>query len=91
MTEEEEKIILNEIRPAGLIDPIVERISEKTGISVQTIRSKDRRAPIYTARALAMSQARDLGLSLSAIGRYFERDHTTVISACRRIKKLSKE
>ena len=91
MTDDEEKIILNKIRPAGLIDPIVERISEKTGIPVQTIRSKDRRAPIYTARALAMAQAHDLGLSRSAIARYFERDHTTVIAACRRVEKLLKE
>lgn len=91
MTDAEEKIILNEIRPAALIDPIIERISEKTGIPVDTIRSKDRRAPIYTARALCMVQARELGLSRSAIARYFERDHTTVIAACRRVEKLLKE
>jgi chromosomal replication initiation ATPase DnaA len=38
-----------------------------------------------------MVQARELGLSRSAIARYFERDHTTVIAACRRVEKLLKE
>jgi hypothetical protein len=57
---------------------------------VQLLRGREPRRSY--ARAIAMYLARTLtGGSLPSIGQAFDRDHTTVMAACRRVKELLDE
>ena len=47
----------------------------------------DRSRAVADARAVAMTAARIHGRSLPTIARHFDRDHTTVLQATRRIEK----
>lgn len=68
---------------------IVEATSAVMQITVDDIRGPGRAAHTALARAVAMFVARDMtDQSLSQIGRYFGRDHTTVLHAITRIKTL---
>lgn len=58
-----------------------------TGVSIAALRGRSRRQLPARARMLAMYLARELTpLSLPQIGLYFDRDHTTVLHACRAIE-----
>ncbi|MBR0644014.1 helix-turn-helix domain-containing protein [Plastoroseomonas hellenica] len=61
-------------------------------VPVSEIMSDRRHQPIALARQVAMEMAAlRLGFSLPRIGRFFKRDHTTVLSARRRIAVLRRE
>jgi chromosomal replication initiator protein len=69
---------------------IVQATSDVMQIPADDIKGPGRAAPVALARAVAMFVARELtDQSLPQIGRYFGRDHTTVIHAIRRIERLS--
>ena len=61
-------------------------VGKHLGISVGDLRGKSRQKSVSAARSLAMHLARTLtGASYAEIGRYFgDRDHTTVMHACRK-------
>jgi chromosomal replication initiator protein len=65
------------------IENILKITSEETGISLDDIRSSSRKREIANARFIAMSAIKKLipETSLNAIGRAFERDHSTVMNA----------
>lgn len=65
---------------------IIADVAERTGISVTAILGRGRTRAVADARAQAMAEVRHrLHLSYPEIGRVFDRDHTTVIQAVRRI------
>ena len=65
------------------VDRILDKVSKKYGISPDAIRSKKRTKEISQARHIAIYLIRQLtDMSYPAIGKYFERDHTTVMSSC---------
>jgi chromosomal replication initiator protein len=68
---------------------IQEAVAVKLGLSVETILSPSRSAPVARARQLAMFLTRELtDLSLPAIAQAFNRrDHTTVLHAIRRVER----
>ncbi|WP_332763979.1 helix-turn-helix domain-containing protein [Phenylobacterium sp.] len=61
------------------------RVAEKHGLTLDDLRSPSRRRPLVVARQEAMHEIRQATTqSLPAIGRFFDRDHTTVIHALER-------
>jgi chromosomal replication initiator protein len=70
----------------GRLKAIAAAVGRHFAISVSELRGKSRSQSVAAARGLAMHLARSLsGASYAAIGRYFgNRDHTTVMHACRK-------
>jgi len=68
---------------------VVDAVSKSTGVTVAEIMGPRRDRNIIRARFAAMAIARDyLNLSYPQIGREFNRDHTSVINAMRRVDAL---
>jgi chromosomal replication initiator protein len=73
----------------GEMEQIAERVQVETGITVEQMRGQRRTEAIAAARAEAMRRIRQTNrYSARQIGRFFgDRDHTTVIHACRRAEQ----
>jgi len=73
------------------IDPdrIVDVVAGHYGITREQLKSKRRTNSVALPRQVAMYlMRRQTTLSLAEIGRFFDRDHTTVIHACAKIEGL---
>lgn len=65
------------------VDRILETVSKKFGFSPDVIRGKKRTKEISQARHITIYLIRQLtDMSYPAIGKFFERDHTTIMSSC---------
>lgn len=74
------------------IDNIQKTVASYYRIPVADLKSRSRKASLVRQRQMAMSIAKQLtGLSLPDIGDAFERDHTTVIHAIKKIEELKKD
>ena len=72
------------MRMAQMVVKIVSEVGSEYGVTPDEIISQDRRTYIVRARRAAMRRVRlELKLSYPVIGSYFNRDHTTVIHACK--------
>ena len=72
-----------------MLDLIVGKVSELTGVQAQEIKSKRRDSKAIEARQICMYLVRSkTGLSFAEIGQYFHRDHATVMYSCKVIKGL---
>ena len=66
---------------------IIKRVAAAFGITKKALLSPSRLRNVLLPRQVAMYLAHELaGLSLPRIGAAFERDHTTVLHACRKVK-----
>ena len=75
--------------PQEAIDSIIDDVSQRSGITKAKILSKNRRKEIVAARFACMYLLRkEAFLTLKAIGRLFDRDHTTAIHAVRTAENL---
>lgn len=72
--------------PAPSCREILQRIAIASGFEVADLLGKARTPSVVKARHAAMWAAFQAGLSFSEIGREFGRDHTTVISAVRKVE-----
>lgn len=81
----------------GLLEPsaqdrmnnIIELVCEKTGLTRRELMAKDRSRRVVEARQICMYMIRKYtNMTLTAIGRAFNRDHTTIIHACEQINYL---
>ncbi len=71
--------------PRRTVQEIQARTCDAFGVSLEDLRSPSRAAPVSWARQVAMYLSRELtDATLPAIGRAFDRNHTTVMHACRR-------
>lgn len=72
------------------LDDICRAVARQFGISASQLRSRKQSRGVVLPRQCAMLLARQLsGRSLKQIGHYFgDRDHSTVIHACRRLATL---
>ena len=69
------------------VPAIQDAVCTVTGLSQQELLSSSRAVPITRARHLAMYLTRELtALSLAEIARSFDRDHSTVLHAVRRVE-----
>lgn len=67
-------------------------ISDVFAIEMSELLSKKRNRPIARARqALMFLMRTELRLSFSEIGRKLSRDHTTVLTACHEVLRLTKD
>ncbi len=73
--------------PHDLIDHAVVAAARAFGTTPETLIGADRTRATADARGVAMTAARMRGQSLPQIARHFDRDHTTVLHATRRIEK----
>ncbi|MBB4200610.1 hypothetical protein GGD83_004439 [Rhodoblastus sphagnicola] len=68
--------------------PILKLVSERTGVSIKEILGDEKPAAIAAARQEAMWAVKKItNWSLPRIGRRFNRDHTTVLHAIRRVEE----
>lgn len=70
-------------------EPILQAAADAFGVTRDDIDSTDRHQTVFLARAVAMTLVRELlKMSYPEIGRLFGKDHTTVMSAIRRVDQL---
>lgn len=70
------------------IEQVQQAVASFYGFTLDELRSTDRRGPLVHARQVAAYLARDLtGHSLSVLGKWFDRDHTTMLSSIRQIER----
>ncbi|MFH1843003.1 MAG: chromosomal replication initiator protein DnaA [bacterium] len=76
-----------------LIADVIKVVADYFHVSIDQLKSKRRTQDLALARQVAMYIARTkIGASLNQIGRAFgNRDHTTVLYACKKIKKKTEE
>jgi chromosomal replication initiation ATPase DnaA len=78
-----ESVIYPEIK-STFVSPelIIQRVSEKIGITIDEMKQKSRKGKIIIARHMAMHMIRDItGYPLRVVGEYFNRDHATASNA----------
>ncbi|MEP7737739.1 helix-turn-helix domain-containing protein [Nocardioides sp. 31GB23] len=73
--------------PAAVCELAINASAPLFGVTPEDIRSPQRSRPISDARAVAMTAARENGLSLPAIAEQFGKDHGSVIHAVRRTQQ----
>lgn len=79
---------LAEKKVIGPMRLIVLDVSTYTGVKVDHIRGQRRHAHFVNARWTSMYLSSELtGYSLSKIGKFFHRDHTSVLHALREVEK----
>ncbi len=70
-------------------DQLLDKVSKFTGVSIEDITSKDRGAKIVAARDLAAwALVNEMGQTRANAGRLLKRNHSTVTSAVRKIKRV---
>lgn len=67
---------------------IAGEVSEVSGVSIDEMKGRSRNKHTVSARQLCYWQGRKAGLSLPEIGRFFNRDHTTVLSGIRKLEPI---
>lgn len=74
---------------AGPISPevVLLQVADRFGIAPEVLAGRSKQKDIVRARMLAMAECRRHGFSYPAIGRAFDRNHTTVMHACRIVAK----
>jgi hypothetical protein len=70
--------------PAAVCELAINAAAPMFGTTPEAILSAERSRPVSDARAVAMTAARETGLSLPAIAEHFNKDHGSVIHAVRR-------
>jgi hypothetical protein len=73
--------------PAALARMVVEAAAA-AGVSLRSFRTDDRRPHLVAERQRLILVARDRGFSLPQVGRALNRDHSTILTADRRARKL---
>ena len=81
--------MLRSIDRKTTIDEIQKKVAEYFNISVKELQSSRRARTVARPRQIAMYLAKLLtSRSLPEIGRKFDRDHTTVMHAVRKVEEL---
>ncbi len=89
MTQDVLKDMLRSIDRKTTIDEIQKKVAEHFNISVKELQSSRRARTVARPRQIAMYLAKQLtSRSLPEIGRKFDRDHTTVMHAVRKVEEL---
>ena len=89
MTQDILKDMLRSIDRKTTIDEIQKKVAEYFNISVKELQSSRRARTVARPRQIAMYLAKQLtSRSLPEIGRKFDRDHTTVMHAVRKVEAL---
>ncbi len=76
------------LRRDGMKANILKEVSEASGFSIADLVGPSRAQPLTLWRQIAMVRCCEVGFSLTSIGHTFNRDHTTIICAKRRIAEV---
>ncbi|WP_422363159.1 helix-turn-helix domain-containing protein [Pyruvatibacter mobilis] len=63
----------------------IARVSEQMGVSAKDIKGRSRDKRVLSARWAVMRIGRESGLSYPSIAAHLNRDHTTVLHACKKM------
>ena len=86
------KEVLNLDRSPKSVDEIIKTTANKLKVKISDILSDSREREISNARQICMYITREItDLSYPAIGKHFEKNHTTVLQACKRIRNTMDE
>lgn len=68
---------------------LIERVCRESGVTVDQIMARDKRGEVSATRTAAIRAVADAYpmASTVTIGRLFQRDHTTILYALRRLRK----
>lgn len=78
-------------RPATMRE-ISEAVAARYGLPIEQLKGPDRKRSVAWARQEAFDAIYATGrYSLPQIGRYFNRDHTTVLHGVRRVRALAQQ
>jgi chromosomal replication initiation ATPase DnaA len=69
------------------VDRIIAATAAEIGVPVPTLMSGTRNWRVSRPRQLAMYLARETGVSFPKLGDRFGRDHTTILHACREVRR----
>jgi chromosomal replication initiation ATPase DnaA len=67
---------------------LLEEYAKRTGIAVEDILGRSRRAEVVAARQVWWWYLRSYGRGYSEIGRQFDRDHATVLQGVKHVVEL---
>lgn len=71
-----------------VIAALIQYVSDATGVTPTLILSRSRQSEIARARAIVCYIAHNvLGMALVEVGRSIDRDHSSVLNACRNIEQ----
>jgi chromosomal replication initiation ATPase DnaA len=76
--------------PAQENEAIIKKIAREWNLTVETIRGKSRDRYAYEARKEIAQALYDRGLSTVQIGRYINREHTTILNMLGRLSRHKK-
>lgn len=77
--------VADEMPPKPYMQSLIEAVAENHSVSVGALKGSSRVQHLVDARFEVIRHARTKGFSMPAIGRALNRDHTTILSACRRM------
>jgi hypothetical protein len=69
--------------PTGPKTKLINEVLDRSGVSRDELFGRSRHRIVTEVRQSAMFQLRELGYSYSSIGRFLNRDHTTILSGVR--------
>lgn len=75
----------------GKMDAIVRSVSRIVGYSVDDLIGRSKQKHLTLARWVAMKRCHSAGYSIEEIGRYFNRDYTSVWHGLKRLRQLELE
>lgn len=76
-------------KPFTAFDRVVARVTGIRGVTRQKLRGPQKARFLFFARAaIAFVGVKELGMSRGDVGRFLNKDHTTIINAVRRAEEL---
>ena len=77
--------------PAEEYEALIRRMANERYISIETLRGRSRDRFVYQTRKDIAQELYDRGLSIAQIGRYLNRDHTTILNMMGRLSRQRKK
>lgn len=77
--------------PAEEYEALIRRMANERYISIETLRGRSRDRFVYQTRKDIAQELYDRGLSIAQIGRYLNRDHTTILNMMGRLSRQKKK
>lgn len=79
---------MNKIAQIKLMSKVLQTVSEHLNVNVFDVLGPSRHQHLVDARHMAMLLMQQRGMSLKSIGRFMNRDHTSVLYSIRAIRNL---
>lgn len=79
-------------RPRQKVNDIIREVAEQTGIPAEMLVGESQKRKVVAARwrAIAEVEFRRPDLSSAQIGRYFNRDHSTILTILKKVSRIDR-